>query len=551
MYLNLPPKQHQLDALQVSKDEPQFAILADMGTGKTYITIHTAIHLFREGLIDTMVVIAPSGVYMNWIGEINAHLPPDIKGVMAYWKSSARAHEAAELEKLVKTFNNKRLNIILVNVEACQTTRVCIWLKAYMLKRKCLLVIDESTTVANPTAQRTKHVKRLGEFAKYHRILSGSPADNGILKLYSQFDVMRPGMLGYTSFTAFRAHYAVVVDRSTYEKIARCHPKWMTYSAAQIRQYALDPEVINVMRRGGGKKYTAVIRTRNEEELKAALSKVSFIIKKADCLDLPPKVYLTRSVEMSANQRAIYNDMLHRSMIEIEESTKIQESDEYEEMLRQGEVSITTSEAPKFSTALLVITKLLRLTQIACGFVTPDSEDGRPTIPQAIAGPNPLLNELLDVLEQHNGKAFIAANFTFSLEQIAAKLKEVYGDDSTVLYYGGTSFDDREAAKVAFQDPNSPVRWFVANPSVGGYGLTLTQADLMIFFSNDFNREKRAQTEDRIHRMGQLKSCTYVDLIVKNSVFEKIQEVLASKKARAEIITASNWKSWFTLCKPL
>ena len=119
-----------------------------------------------------------------------------------------------------------------------------------------------------------------------------------------------------------------------------------------------------------------------------------------------------------------------------------------------------------------------------------------------------------------------------------------YGDDSVVQYYGATSSEDRAEAIKKFQDPDSKVRFFIGNPQTAGYGITLTAAGTVVYFSNGYDLEKRLQSEDRAHRIGQKKSVTYVDFIAPKTVDEKIVKALRNKIDIASQVMGEELKDW-------
>tara|TARA_R110002110_G_scaffold156944_1_gene352543 strand:- start:33 stop:575 length:543 start_codon:yes stop_codon:yes gene_type:complete len=179
----------------------------------------------------------------------------------------------------------------------------------------------------------------------------------------------------------------------------------------------------------------------------------------------------------------------------------------------------------------------MRLHQITCGHLKND--DGTTTTLK-----NNRMKELLSLLEEVEGKVIIWANYIYDIENIVKTINEEYGEDSIVQYYGATSSDDRSKAIKNFQDPNSKVRFFVGNPQTAGYGITLTAAQTVVYYSNGYDLEKRLQSEDRAHRIGQKKSVTYVDLIAPKTVDEKIVKALRSKMDIANTIMDEDWREW-------
>jgi SNF2 family DNA or RNA helicase len=154
------------------------------------------------------------------------------------------------------------------------------------------------------------------------------------------------------------------------------------------------------------------------------------------------------------------------------------------------------------------------------------------------------MKELLELLEEMEGKVIIWANYVYDIENIVKTIGQEYGDDSIVQYYGAVASKTRQENIEKFQDPKSKVRFFVGNPQTGGYGITLTAASNVIYYSNGYDLEKRLQSEDRAHRIGQEKSVTYVDIIARKTVDEKIVKALRKKINIASAIMGEELKDW-------
>jgi SNF2 family DNA or RNA helicase len=184
-----------------------------------------------------------------------------------------------------------------------------------------------------------------------------------------------------------------------------------------------------------------------------------------------------------------------------------------------------------------VITQLMRLHQITCGHFKSDDGDVQDVKSNR-------LNELMDVLEEVEGKAVIWAHYRYDIEKIVESIIKQYGENSVVTYYGDTSTEDRQLAIKKIQDPNSPVRFIVGTPQTGGYGITLTGASTMIYYSNGYDLEKRQQSEARIDRIGQEKPMTYIDIIAEGTVDEKIVQSLRKKVNIATEIMGEELKDW-------
>jgi SNF2 family DNA or RNA helicase len=157
---------------------------------------------------------------------------------------------------------------------------------------------------------------------------------------------------------------------------------------------------------------------------------------------------------------------------------------------------------------------------------------------------NNRIQAVLDLLEETSGKAVIFAVFQTDIQELEKAIAEKFGAGSVASYYGKTPQDKRQATIDKFQDPDSELRYFVSNPQTGGRGITLTEASTMIFYSNSYDLELRVQAEDRIHRIGQERSCTYIDLVSKGTVDERILQNLLNKvKISNEIL--GEVRNWF------
>ena len=265
-----------------------------------------------------------------------------------------------------------------------------------------------------------------------------------------------------------------------------------------------------VERNFGGRRVQIVGNYQRLDELEDILKKFSYRVLKEDCLDLPDKIYIKRNVELTDEQSKAYTTMKSAALA-----------------LLDG----------KMATAPHVLTQMMRLHQITCGHLKND--DG--TITEL---KNNRLNELLDLLDEIEGKAIIWANYIHDIEHITKAIKKKYGDNSIVQYYGAIDANERQEGIKKFQDEESPARFFIGNPQTGGYGITLTAASTVIYYSNGYDLEKRLQSEDRAHRIGQKKSVTYVDFMAEKTVDEKIVKALRKKINIASEILGDTLKEW-------
>jgi SNF2 family DNA or RNA helicase len=258
-----------------------------------------------------------------------------------------------------------------------------------------------------------------------------------------------------------------------------------------------------------GRSIQVVDEFKNLGELSDTVKKFSERILKEDCLDLPPKNWIKRHITLSKEQKKAYEQMKKAAMAVLN---------------------------GKVTTTMTVLTQLMRLHQITCGHFTAD--DGST---QLI--PNNRITELMNILEETEGKAIIWANYQKDMTQILDNINKEYGPGSVVDYYGLTPQEDRQDNIRKFQsDPKC--RFLVGTPSTGGYGITLTAANTVIYYSNGYDLEKRLQSEDRAHRIGQKKTVTYVDLICEDTVDEKIVKALRDKINIASEVLGEELRAW-------
>jgi SNF2 family DNA or RNA helicase len=258
-----------------------------------------------------------------------------------------------------------------------------------------------------------------------------------------------------------------------------------------------------------GRSIQVVDEFKNLGELSETLKGFSYRVLKEDCLDLPSKVFTKRHIVLTSEQRKIYDQMKKAAMAVLN---------------------------GKVTTTMTVLTQLMRLHQITCGHFTAD--DGSV---QSVS--NNRITELMNVLEEIEGKAIIWANYQRDVTQIIKAISDEYGPGSVVDYYGLTPQDKRQDNIRKFQNGDE-CRFIVGTTQTGGYGITLTKANTVVYYSNGYDLEKRLQSEDRAHRIGQTKSVTYVHLIAEDTVDEKIVKALRDKINIASEVLGEELKAW-------
>jgi SNF2 family DNA or RNA helicase len=468
-----PPYAHQLKALEMSWNREVFAYFMEMGTGKSKVLLDNIAMLYDRGKINGVLIVAPKGVYKNWYdSEIPIHLPDHIQKKAVLWQSLIGQKQKLKLNSLFKV--EMDLHILIMNVEAFSTKKGVDFATKFLASHNTLFAIDESTTIKNPGAKRTKNILKLSKEGKYRRILTGSPVTKSPLDLYTQCHFLDPYLLDHSSYYTFRTRYAIM--------------RTANFSGRSVQ---------------------LVVGYHNLEELTDKLKAFSYRVLKDECLDLPPKTYMKRTIQLTTEQNKVYQQMKQMALAEM-----------------NGKM-ITTATA---------LTQLMRLHQITCGHFKADDDSI-----QEIK--NNRITELMDVLEEVEGKAIIWAHWRHDIDTIVREIEKKY-PMSVVTYYGDTSTENRQKAIKKIQDPESKVRFLVGTPQTGGYGITLTGASTMIYYSNGYDLEKRQQSEARIDRIGQKKPMTYIDILAEDTVDERIVKALRKKVNIATQIMGEELKDW-------
>jgi SNF2 family DNA or RNA helicase len=483
---------HQAKIIEESKDREFAGYFMEQGTGKTHVTIAVATHLFLQGKLNTVLVLAPNGVHNNWaLNELPIHSPlSNVQQEVAVWNSSDGVKKRNAFEETLQTIGKgNRLTWVLANIEALRTKGFLEMVEKYILggslfdsyhskKAQFMMVVDESVTIKNPKADVTKAAIKIAEHAAYRRILTGTPVSQGPLDLFSQCRFLGKNVLPYNSMTAFKHDYAI-------EQAVNLGP--------------------------GRPAFNKIVGYRNQDKLARLIQPFTWRVMKKDCLDLPDKIYQTRHVELTAAQKRAYKQLLTLAMTQ----------------LPSGEVV----------TSLHAITTLLRLQQITLGYVTDDNKNLIPIESNRITALEGLVQEM-----GPDAKAIIFCRFKEDVRQVVESL----GNEQCVQYHGEVHESIRSQNVAAFQAPQGP-QFFVAT-SAAARGLTLTAASNVIYYSQGFSLDTRLQSEDRPHRIGQDKNVVYTNIVAKGTVDEKVIRCLMDKQDIANMcLTRTNLEGLLAL----
>jgi len=546
MQSKVPPPlfPHQTALLEETWQHEAFAIFWECGCGKTAPTIHTAVRLYNAGKIDGAVVIAPRGVHRAWVSdEIPRHCAIEWNGLD--WHSDRGKGQDRALAELLN--NQQKLLFFACTFEGIITARGRAAVLAF--KEKCprfMLVIDEGSRVKNPTALRTKKVAALRKLARYVRLLNGTPSTNSALDVYAQMKILDENYWvrhGIGSWTAFQARFAVMKkivvggedDRDDNKVKTSKRDPIVPHGAGDVDLYEqLDLEsignvsstLIEKHQPNGdvsssaaekhqptiGRTIEVVVGFRELDRLREMLQPMSSrLTKEAAGLNLPPKLYSRILFDLHPEQRRAYDQLRREYMLELDSGTLV--------------------------TATLALVRVLRLQQLACGFL-PDVEN--PDAPPQLFprdGHDPRIEHLLELCEDLP-PSIIWARFTYDIDRITREL----GPARCVRYDGEVSGPKREIALDRFR--SGKARFIIAKAASMGVGLTINEASAHVFYSNTFSLLDRVQAEDRSHRPGQHKAVTYYDLIAARTVDEKILRSLRESKNISDQLTGDSYRAW-------
>jgi hypothetical protein len=482
--------QHQQTALDLLSQNDVFALILEQGTGKSRPIVEDWYKRATEGREQDLVVIAPKGCYLNWIGtseepgELTKWLPPDFVYYAAPWISGGNKTQMKALDDLLYA---KGPRFLCINVEALNRPgKAREYIHKFIDGHKVIGVIDESTTIAHDSAARTKFIlKELAHRFTSRRILSGLVAPESPMDLYTQYAYLNKRIIGQPSYYGFRNRYAII-QRIDFT------PKHLREEGKQFKEVPV------------------IVGFRNLEELNRLIMAKSYRVTKDQVLDLPPKIYQFWDVEMTQEQDRIYTQMKNVAMAQLSDGL--------------------------FSSATMKLDQLGKMQHILCGHVR--DENG-----ELVDIPENRTDAVIEILHQHNGKAIIWAPYPQALRKITAKLRKEFGEDSTVTFWGETTLDERVEARNKIQNEDA-CRFIVSNQSVGKFGNTWTACNLVIYYANSFDNEDRQQSEDRAHRIGQTKYVTYIDLRVRGTIDQRLIDVLRQKITISSTIQGDSFRQW-------
>lgn len=434
---------HQQAAVEKLRPLKVGALFMEMGTGKSRTAIELALR--RRPRCKRVLWFCPISVKETIRQEICKH----VEGADVYM-FCASTREGA----IPKAF------WYIVGIESMSASARLTLAARSLVDASTMVIVDESSYIKGHRASRTKWITEIGRQATWRVILTGTPLTQGVVDLFAQMRFLSPSILGYASFYSFAANH-------------------LEYHPRQRRR---------------------IVRAHNTALLAAKIAPYAYQVTKAECLDLPQKLYESRWAELSPQQRDLYvsvrDDLLAR-----------------------------IAEVPEWQQDTAIFRLFTALQQVACGFYRERPSPGAPPVHHVV--PQRRLDLLVDTLGEipDGEKVVIWVRWRNILEDVVKRISEDL-DGEVVTYHGGCTEQQRGEAIGRFR---GAARYFVATPECGSHGLSLTDAAYQVFYTNSFKYADRIQAEDRSHRLGQNRPVTYIDVAVSCSIEQRIHEALQQK----------------------
>jgi len=432
------------------------------GTGKTKATIDALCEQVRAGDVEALLVACPLSVRRTWLDQLAEHMTLDYTPLLLDTRKQAAYRDWLE--------QPHTLPVLIVGVESFASGRAAELAELFVRRpAKTAMIVDEAHLIKNHSTNRTRACWELGRHCVRRYELTGTPTANSLIDLYAQFEFLHPDIIGCGDYYTFRDRYCVM----------------------------------------GGYEGKQIVGYQNTDELMAAIAPYVFRAKKSECLDLPPKIYEKRYVQLTAEQRKHYDTAKRAKLI----------------TTASGSLSIKSA-----------LEKALRLSQITSGII-PIEDPAQPGVYRYESTPSPKIAELLAIADDTDESMIVWCAYRDEVDHVVRALQHRYGCDQVVQIHGGIKEADRHAAVEAMQARRA--RFLVGTAATGGVGITVTASTIVVYMSNTFKYVDRVQSEDRAHRAGQTHKVTIIDVIAENTIDEDVVAALAVKQDLADWLHVS------------
>lgn len=513
----MPPYPHQAVGFESGRHAEFFGYIMDPGTGKTRVAWDVVCDrarrqrkawLVAQDAVDDadpavhwdgapqyrVLIVAPKTVLRTWEREIQKWSTLDVN------VERLTGNKLQRVGLLSTLFSDKETPILaaIINYDGLEILED--YLKAPDGRQIWdYMICDESIAIKNPDAKRSKVVYRIGGAAKSRAILNGTPISKNVLDLYGQYHFLKPGCLGFSTFSAFETYYG---EKNYY---------------------------------GGHQGY----RKEKLPELQERLARFSFVIKRSQCVDLPAKIREVIEPELSDEQRSAYEQMAEEMIVDLEKVEAGETLDAPGAAEHELKLMLGGADESKLSTAQIVLVRMLRLAQITSGFMTMKDRS-------LYVFPH---QPKLDALEEHlaslqdDQRIVVWSRFRPEIDACVARFEKEYG---ACALYGGLNDRTREGRldahlhgkRISHVYGANPCRLIVVQPQTGGFGLNeLIGSTDVNYLSNEWSLMYREQSEDRTHRIGVNASVLYSDYVIPNTIDQIMMERIQMKRELSELLT--------------
>jgi SNF2 family DNA or RNA helicase len=449
-----PNKPWQQRAFDQTAEKKTYALLYDPGMGKTKSALDTAAHAWQLDEVDLLLALAPNGAHRVWPEQAATHLH-HVSHDAAFYRTGTVNNP---IKRVMARHRREGLKVVAVNLESLSHPSGLAVVRELMAGQRTMMVVDESQKIRTPGARRTRAIIKLGEQAVMRRILSGTVVIKGYENLYSQYRFLHPGIIGEPTYTSYKAKYCVMVGT-----------------------------------------YNQIVGYKNVDELMARIGIRTFMAYESE-MGLEPPVVVSRPVELSQEQRRIYNQLRETYLAELASGAIV--------------------EAP------LAITRLQKFQQILGGHISHGAGEW-----ESLACPR--LSDAVDVIAAAPSKILVWAQWQPDIIQLSSALSAA--GIKHVTYYGGnkgtTNADNLERFK-----GDASYHAFVATPMSGGTGLTINEAKRTLNYTHSFDTEHVWQSRKRNHRLGQDTQIHVTNLVAPGTVDSKILASQNRKEGLAAIM---------------
>ena len=430
------PMQHQIDTAAFLTMHRRAFVFSEPGTGKTLSALWAADYLMKLGKVRRVLILCPLSImHSAWMGDINNSVLHR-SAIIAHHPKAARRIEMIQQDYEIVITNYEGLGLIADEVKADG--------------RFDLVIVDEANAYKTNTTRRWKALNSILTPNTYLWMMTGTPASQSPTDAYGLAKLVNPeGVPKF--FTAWRDK---VMNKITLYK-------WAPKPTAKDDVYeALQPAI----------RFT-----------------------KAECLDLPPVITMTREVEMTPQQAKYYNTLKTQMLVQ------------------------AAGETISAVNAAAAMNKLL---QISCGAAYTDDRE----VVEFDSAPR--LSVLEEVLEETDRKVIIFALYLSVIDTISNHLTKKGIVNEQI--HGGVSASKRAQIIHRFQNEPSP-RVLVMQPAASAHGITLTAADTVVFYGPLMSVEQYIQCCARADRKGQNSDKVTVVHIQSSPVEKRMFKALSQK----------------------